>query len=102
LQRSQDESRNGAVATHIFSFEPPAKLAYTDHLKYFLYGGMVYMALKEWNKARNFLNIVISSPVVISVSRIMVEAYKKWVLVNLLESGTVRMAPVCILAGNRG
>lgn len=48
------------------------------------------MALKEWSKARHFLSIVISCPVVNAVSLIMVEAYKKWVLVNLLEKGTVR------------
>lgn len=48
------------------------------------------MALKEWSKARHFLSIVISCPVVNAVSLIMVEAYKKWVLVNLLDKGTVR------------
>ena len=70
-------------------------------MKYFLYGGMIYMALKEWGKALHFLSIVISSPVANSISLIMVEAYKKWVLVNLLEKGTVRVDPVFILSGNR-
>ncbi|OKL60416.1 hypothetical protein UA08_04378 [Talaromyces atroroseus] len=69
------------------------QLTYTDHMKYFLYGGMIYMALKEWSKARHFLSIVISSPVINSISRIMVEAYKKWVLVNLLENGTTASPP---------
>lgn len=50
---------------------------------------MIYMALKQWKKALHLLAIVISSPVVNSVSMIMVEAYKKWVLTSLLENGKV-------------
>lgn len=61
-----------------------AKITYREHLEYFLYGAMIYMALKEWKKAVHFLTIVISCPVVGSVSMIMVEAYKKWILVSLL------------------
>lgn len=66
-----------------------SKLSYRDYLQYFLYGGMVYMALKEWHNALHFLGIVISTPSTSSVSLIMVEAYKKWVLVCLLEKGKV-------------
>lgn len=47
------------------------------------------MALKEWRNALHFLGIVISTPSTSSVSLIMVEAYKKWVLVGLLEKGKV-------------
>lgn len=50
---------------------------------------MVYMALQEWRKARHFLGVVISMPVVNCVSLVMVEAYKKWVLVGLLDKGKV-------------
>jgi COP9 signalosome complex subunit 3 len=67
-----------------------SKISYRDHLQYFLYGGMVYMALKDWRKALHFLGVVISTPIVSSVSLVMVEAYKKWVLVGLLEYGKVR------------
>lgn len=70
-----------------------AKLAYRDYLQYFLYGGMIYMAAKEWDKALHFFNIVISSPVVNSVSLVMVEAYKKWILVSLLRNGEVSLGP---------
>jgi COP9 signalosome complex subunit 3 len=69
--------------------EVSSKISYRDYLQYFLYGGMVYMALKEWRKALHFLGIVISMPTTSSVSLIMVEAYKKWVLVGLLEKGKV-------------
>lgn len=88
IQHSQSESDANATNPP-YLFEPPMKLTYADHLQYFLYGGMIYMALKEWSKARHFLSIVISCPVVNAVSLIMVEAYKKWVLVNLLGYGTV-------------
>ncbi|KAL2001440.1 hypothetical protein VTN02DRAFT_1776 [Thermoascus thermophilus] len=71
--------------THASGFS--AKLSYRDHLQYFLYGSMIYMGLKQWGKALHFLSVVISAPCVNSVSMIMVEAYKKWVLVSLLERG---------------
>ena len=66
-----------------------AKLSYKDHLLYSLYGGMIYMAVKKWSKALHLLSIVVSSPVVNSVSMIMVEAYKKRILVSLLNQGKV-------------
>lgn len=76
--------------THASGFS--AKLSYRDHLQYFLYGSMIYMGLKQWGKALHFLSVVISAPCVNSVSMIMVEAYKKWVLVSLLEKGAVSFA----------
>lgn len=66
-----------------------SKLTYKDYLQYYLYGGMIYLALKQWTKAVHFLGIVISMPTTGSVSMIMVEAYKKWILVNLLDKGKV-------------
>lgn len=66
-----------------------AKLEYRDHLLYFLYGAMILMALKKWKRALLFLEIVIMSPVVNSISKIQVDAYKKWVLVGLLYVGYV-------------
>lgn len=50
---------------------------------------MIYTVLKDWDKAIHWLSIVISSPVTGPVSKIMVEAYKKWLLVNLLGKGKV-------------
>ena len=66
-----------------------SKLSSKDYLQYFLYGGMIYMALKQWRKALHFLGIVVSMPIAGSLSMIMVEAYKKWILVGLLEKGKV-------------
>lgn len=66
-----------------------SKLSYKDYLRYFLYGSMVYMALKKWRKASHFLAIVISMPTLGCISMIMVEAYKKWILVGLIQNGKV-------------
>ncbi|KAJ5660278.1 hypothetical protein N7507_006729 [Penicillium longicatenatum] len=70
-----------------------SKISYRDYLRYFLYGGMIYLALKEWRKASHFLGTVISMPTMGSVSMIMVEAYKKWILVGLLEKGKLCPPP---------
>ncbi|KAJ6069545.1 hypothetical protein N7499_011432 [Penicillium canescens] len=70
-----------------------SKISYRDYLQYFLYGGMVYMALKDWRKALHFLGVVVSTPVASSVSLVMVDAYKKWVLVGLLEHGKLYPPP---------
>lgn len=65
-------------------------LQYQDHLTYFLYGAMLYLGLKQWERALLFLEIVIVSPASNTASMIQVEAYKKWVLVGLLLKGRVR------------
>ncbi|KAJ5591767.1 uncharacterized protein N7459_002136 [Penicillium hispanicum] len=70
-----------------------SRLSYRDYLRYFLYSGMVYMALKEWRKALNFLGTVISIPTTSSMSLVMVEAYKKWILVGLLDKGKLCSPP---------
>ena len=66
-------------------------LTYKDHQQYFLYGSMVYMALKEWDKALHLLSIVTSSPSDNVVSLVMVDAYKKWILVGLVKGGKVSL-----------
>ena len=67
------------------------KLEYQDHLKYFLYGAMIYIGLRDWERALLFLEIVIASPTINTTSIIQVEAYKKWVLVSLLLKGRVSL-----------
>lgn len=65
------------------------KLDHRDHLQYFLFGAMIYIGLKDWERALLFLEVVIISPATIMTSMIQVEAYKKWVLVSLLLKGHV-------------
>lgn len=96
-EKDQSENQQPTLrARHEFSAQVlrnssglSAKITYRDHLEYFLNGAMIYMVLKQWKKALHFLTIVISSPVINSVSMIMVEAYKKWILVSLLDKGRV-------------
>jgi COP9 signalosome complex subunit 3 len=76
-----------------------AKLTYRDHLLFFLYSAMIYMALKKWDQASHCLCAVISSPTTNSISKIMVEAYKKLILANLLGHGKVTRALSCYING---
>lgn len=65
------------------------KLGYKDHLKYFLYGAMLYLGVKNWERALFFLEVVIATPTNNTVSMVQVEAYKKYVLTGLLLEGRV-------------
>jgi len=69
------------------------KLSARDYLEYYLYGAMVYMGLKQWEKAKSLLEIVLLAPSTNVTSTIMVEAYKKWVLVCLLLNGEASSLP---------
>jgi len=51
-------------------------------LLYYHYGGMVYLAMKQYENAFFFFQVVITTPA-LAVSHIMLEAYKKYVLVSL-------------------
>ncbi|KAI4135382.1 MAG: hypothetical protein LQ347_000712 [Umbilicaria vellea] len=63
-------------------------LNHKDHLQYFLYGGMLYIGMKRWDRALLFLEFAIISPTGNTASMIQVQAYKKWVLVGLLLKGS--------------
>lgn len=62
------------------------EVTYQDLLCYFLYGGMIYMGLKEWRRAADLLTYVVACPGN-ACSLIQVEAYKKYILVGLLLDG---------------
>ncbi|CZT06595.1 hypothetical protein WAI453_005979 [Rhynchosporium graminicola] len=64
------------------------KLKYQDILEYFLYSGMVHIGLVDWENAFHCLESAVTYPSKdSSPSKIMVEAYKKWILVGLLKEG---------------
>jgi len=63
-----------------------------DMLLYYYYGGMVYTGLKDFKKALIFFKQAVSAPAIV-LSAIMVEAYKKYVLVSLLVHGKVPSLP---------
>lgn len=68
------------------------RLRYVDHLEYHLYGAMIYMVYKKWERASQLLLYVVAAPAISdATSVIMVEAYKKWILVGLLHRGRVSL-----------
>ncbi|WEW55596.1 hypothetical protein PRK78_001027 [Emydomyces testavorans] len=96
LKRSQllpCQQHPSSVSYITLSSGLPGRISYRTYLEYFLYGSMIYMSLKKWEKARHFLDIVISAPASNAISMVMLEACKKWILVNLLERGMVPAMP---------
>ncbi|KAG0636556.1 hypothetical protein HOY80DRAFT_1054128 [Tuber brumale] len=62
------------------------EITYQDVLTYFLYAGMIYMGIKEWRRAADYLTYVIVAPGS-ACSQIQIDAYKKYILVGLLLDG---------------
>lgn len=56
---------------------------------------MIYTALKKFDRALYFLEVVITTPAM-AVSHIMLEAYKKYILVSLILHGKVWNPPMFI------
>ncbi|XP_011181361.1 COP9 signalosome complex subunit 3 [Zeugodacus cucurbitae] len=61
-------------------------------LLYYYYGGMIYTAVKNFDRALYFFEVCISTPAA-AMSHIMLEAYKKFVLVSLILHGKVLPIP---------
>lgn len=61
-------------------------------LLYYYYGGMIYTAMKNYDRALYFFEVVVTVPAM-AVSHIMLEAYKKYVLVSLILHGKVLPTP---------
>lgn len=58
-------------------------------LLYYYYGGMIYLAVRNLDRALYFFEVAITIPSH-AVSHIMLESYKKYILVSLLLHGKVR------------
>jgi COP9 signalosome complex subunit 3 len=70
------------------------KFKYNEVLEYFLYSGMVFIGLSNWELALQCLESAVTYPAKEgSASKIMAEAYKKWVLVGLLHKGKLLSLP---------
>ncbi|XP_025083044.1 COP9 signalosome complex subunit 3-like [Pomacea canaliculata] len=63
-----------------------------DFLLYFYYGGMIYTALKIYTRALYFFEMAVTTPSM-AVSHIMMEAYKKFILVALIVQGKIPSLP---------
>ncbi|KAI2625883.1 hypothetical protein GGR54DRAFT_593409 [Hypoxylon sp. NC1633] len=71
-----------------------APLKPSSVVEYDLLCGMMYCSTRDWAKAHAAFERVISFPTREGgTSKIMVEAYKKWVLVGLLSEGKLTEAP---------
>eukprot|EP00088_Acartia_fossae_P036776 TRINITY_DN3797_c0_g1_i1.p1 TRINITY_DN3797_c0_g1~~TRINITY_DN3797_c0_g1_i1.p1 ORF type:complete len:449 (-),score=114.31 TRINITY_DN3797_c0_g1_i1:569-1888(-) len=55
-------------------------------LLYYYYGGCIYLAVKQFEKALYFFEVTVTCPTA-AVSHVMLEAYKKYLLLNLLVHG---------------
>ncbi|XP_018563269.1 COP9 signalosome complex subunit 3 [Anoplophora glabripennis] len=61
-------------------------------LLYYYYGGMIYLAVRNLDRALYFFEVAITTPSH-AVSHIMLEAYKKYILVSLLLHGKIQVIP---------
>ncbi|EIW56333.1 uncharacterized protein TRAVEDRAFT_127525 [Trametes versicolor FP-101664 SS1] len=67
-------------------------LHYNDNLVYHYSGGMALGALKRWREAEEFFELCVSAPAQVPAA-IQLEAYKKLVLVQLIQYGETTSAP---------
>jgi COP9 signalosome complex subunit 3 len=65
------------------------KVTLMDLQEYYLLGAMAYFGMRQFNKARRFLEYVLIAPSANVANGLMLEAYKKWVLVSCLVDSTV-------------
>lgn len=75
------------------------KITSRIYLEYFLLGAVCYIATEQWKKAQTFLEVVLVHPTHgNAVSLIMVDAFKKWMLVGLLIDGKGASVPKAMSA----
>eukprot|EP01080_Neovahlkampfia_damariscottae_P000841 gene841-9090_t len=71
----------------IYDIEPnQTGLTPKDMLSYYYYGGMIFIGLKQFDKAFSFFDTALCVPA-LAINAIMVESYKKYILVSLLLFG---------------
>eukprot|EP01095_Lingulamoeba_sp_RSL-Kostka_P002131 TRINITY_DN1301_c4_g1_i1.p1 TRINITY_DN1301_c4_g1~~TRINITY_DN1301_c4_g1_i1.p1 ORF type:complete len:437 (+),score=93.56 TRINITY_DN1301_c4_g1_i1:319-1629(+) len=74
----------------IFVVSPKTnKVQPIDLLLYCYYGGMIHIGLKKYSNALDLFQIAITVPVV-QLSSIMVESYKKYILLSLIKDGEIK------------
>lgn len=59
---------------------------------YYYYGGMIYAAMKNYQRALYFFEVAVSTPA-LAMSHIMLESYKKYILVSLILHGKIVAIP---------
>jgi len=66
-----------------------AELKLAEVQEYQLLCAMAYIGLRQWSSAQHRLEHVLATPTTNSTNGMMLEAYKKWLLVSLLADGKV-------------
>ncbi|KAL6707557.1 hypothetical protein ACN47E_003906 [Coniothyrium glycines] len=69
------------------------KVSVTDVQEYYLLGAMAYLGLRQFKKAKHLLEYVLIVPAANTANGLMLEAYKKFVLVSCLVEGEFKGAP---------
>ncbi|KAF2477928.1 uncharacterized protein BDR25DRAFT_275470 [Lindgomyces ingoldianus] len=69
------------------------KITVTDVQEYYMLGALAYIGLRQFKKAMEFLEHVLVVPSQGLANGLMLEAYKKWVLVSCLAKGSVPPTP---------
>ncbi|KAJ4383205.1 hypothetical protein N0V86_001249 [Didymella sp. IMI 355093] len=69
------------------------KVTFVDVQEYYVLGAMAYLGLRQFAKAQHFLEHVLIMPSANVANGLMLEAYKKWVLLNCLVSGEPKSIP---------
>lgn len=69
------------------------KFSHRTYLEYNLYAGMVYIGQRRWESALAALEVVLAAPTSNTASMVMVEAYRKFLLVGLLHNGRIPKVP---------
>nr|CAH8830098.1 unnamed protein product [Trichobilharzia regenti] len=78
--------------TDILEIESSSALELNDYLLYFYYGGMIYGAVKNWQRSLHFFELCLLVPES-STSCIVTEAVKKIILISLIVNGKFSMVP---------
>jgi COP9 signalosome complex subunit 3 len=65
------------------------KISLADVQEYYVLGAMAYLGVRQFKKAQHFLEHVLVVPTSNTANGLMLEAYKKWVLVSCLLQGKV-------------
>jgi len=84
---------SSVTSTDVFEVESDKQLYNAeDYVRYWLYAGMVAIGLKQWETAIDALRNCITTPAT-ALSAVVIEAFKKFVLVSLIARGNVAELP---------
>ena len=65
------------------------KVSVSEIQEYYVLGAQAYLGIRQFKKAQQFLEHVLVMPTANTANGLMLEAYKKWVLVSCLVEGKV-------------